>query len=340
MLKRKLVGGRLLACLIAAGTIAFLAPAGAGAATTVGSTFTPSGFDCQDNLFQLQTTSPSSTYVVPSAGVLTSWSHEASATNAPTNLKLEVGRTTAPNTFLTVGNSVAKVPTAGTTNTYTDISIPVQAGDLLGMHSNGTNRNCGVLTSGYTVNYIGLTDPAPGDSVVTAFTSGFRLDISATLEADCDADGLGDETEDGDRSTCSPVLAPVGDKSAVEGQTLSFPVTATDPNVGDTLTYSASSLPPGASFNASTHTFSWTPAAGQAGSYPGVRFTVGDGTLPELTDSEDVTITVSKPVVPSTPTTTPTTTAPPATPTTTKPKCKKKKHKRAAAAKKCKKKRH
>ena len=73
-------------------------------------------------------------------------------------------------------------------NTYTDISIPVQAGDLLGLHSNGTDRICGSLEAGYTANYFG-TDPAPGDSVTTAFTSGLRLDISATLEADCDAEG-------------------------------------------------------------------------------------------------------------------------------------------------------
>ena len=40
--------------------------------------------------------------------------------------------------------------------------------------------------------------------MTTAFTAGFRLDISATLEADCDADGLGDETEDVDTSSCNP----------------------------------------------------------------------------------------------------------------------------------------
>jgi hypothetical protein len=79
----------------------------------------------------------------------------------------------------------------------------VQAGDILGLHSNGINRNCGVLTSGYTVNNLG-TNPNPGDFVTTPFTSGLRLDIAATLEADCDADGLGDESEDTDTSSCNP----------------------------------------------------------------------------------------------------------------------------------------
>src|SRR3954453_1520532 len=92
-----------LSAIALAAALFLLLPAGAGAATTVGSTFTPSGFDCQDNLWQLQTTSPSNSYVVPSAGVLTSWSHEASAANQPSDLKLEAGRTTTTaNQFLIV----------------------------------------------------------------------------------------------------------------------------------------------------------------------------------------------------------------------------------------------
>ena len=214
MLKTKLVGGRLLACLISAATIAFIAPAGAGAAATVGQTFDPTGggFSCQDNVWQLQTTSPSNQYVVPSAGVLTDWSFHAPSSQTPTALKLEVGRTTAtPNQYRVVGASGNQSPADSATPTYTDISIPVQAGDFLGMHTNGTNRDCGALSASYTATYLGSTDPSAGQFVTTAFTSGFHLDISATLEADCDADGLGDETEDADTSSCNPppATAPV-----------------------------------------------------------------------------------------------------------------------------------
>jgi hypothetical protein len=69
---------------------------------------------------------------------------------------------------------------------------------------------------------------------------------------------------------------------------LTFTISAIDPD-GDTLTYSASNLPAGASFNPSPHTFSWTPTYSQAGSYPNVHFQVSDGSL---TASEDITITV------------------------------------------------
>jgi uncharacterized delta-60 repeat protein len=90
-----------------------------------------------------------------------------------------------------------------------------------------------------------------------------------------------------------PVLDPIGDKSVNEGQTLTFTVSATDPE-GGLLTYSASNLPSGASFNPSTRTFTWTPSYRQVGSYPNVVFTVTDQGTPQLSDSEAITITVNR----------------------------------------------
>jgi len=86
-----------------------------------------------------------------------------------------------------------------------------------------------------------------------------------------------------------PVLDPVGNKSVNEGELLQFAISATDAD-GDSLTYSASNLPTGASFDAGTRTFSWTPSFDQAGTYSDIHFEVSDG---ELTDSENITITVS-----------------------------------------------
>ncbi len=85
-----------------------------------------------------------------------------------------------------------------------------------------------------------------------------------------------------------PVLAAIGDQSVTEGDALSFTVSATDED-GDTLAFAASSLPTGATFEPATRTFSWTPAYDQAGSFPGLVFTVDDGTA---SDSESITITV------------------------------------------------
>jgi hypothetical protein len=71
------------------------------------------------------------------------------------------------------------------------------------------------------------------------------------------------------------------------GENITFFVTATDSD-NDTLIYSASNLPDGASFDPDTLTFSWTPRYDQAGVYT-IHFEVSDG---EFTDAEDVTITV------------------------------------------------
>lgn len=84
----------------------------------------------------------------------------------------------------------------------------------------------------------------------------------------------------------SPVLNPIGNKYVYADNTLRFSISGIDPD-NDTLTYSASNLPSGATFNQVTRTFNWVPTA--AGTYSGITFTVTDGLD---SDSEAITITV------------------------------------------------
>jgi len=86
----------------------------------------------------------------------------------------------------------------------------------------------------------------------------------------------------------APVLESIGDRSVVENGTLTFVISATDADVGDTLTYSATSIPTGADFDSATQTFAWTPTNTQEGIYH-VTFLVTDG---QVTVSETITITV------------------------------------------------
>ncbi len=86
----------------------------------------------------------------------------------------------------------------------------------------------------------------------------------------------------------APVLNSIGSKTVAEGSPLTFTVSASDAD-GDSLNYSSSGLPAGASFNTSTHTFNWTPGFGAAGDYA-VTFTVNDASA---SASETVTITVN-----------------------------------------------
>jgi len=95
-----------------------------------------------------------------------------------------------------------------------------------------------------------------------------------------------------------PLLNSIGNKSISENQLLQFKVDASDPD-GDVLTYSASNLPPGAEFDATTQIFSWTPISGQAGVYTDVHFGVSDGSS---STSENIAITVNDATPPNRPT--------------------------------------
>jgi len=77
-----------------------------------------------------------------------------------------------------------------------------------------------------------------------------------------------------------PVLGFIADRSAFEGQQVSFIVEADDPD-GTVPMLSASPLPAGASFTDGGDgigVFAWTPAAGQAGTYE-ITYVASDGAL-------------------------------------------------------------
>jgi hypothetical protein len=86
----------------------------------------------------------------------------------------------------------------------------------------------------------------------------------------------------------APTLNVIENQFTSEDSELVFTTVATDPDA-DPLTYSVTNLPTGATYNATTGEFSWTPDYDDASTYE-VTFTVSDGSL---TDSETVTIEVT-----------------------------------------------
>src|SRR5262245_48309501 len=106
-------------------------------------------------------------------------------------------------------------------------------------------------------------------------------------------------------ANAAPVFAPQTEWTVFEGQELTFRTFALDPDHPDfvlpapagavsPVTYVATGLPPGASYDAPTATFHWTPGYTQAGRY---TFTVtatddGNGTGTPLSSQLTVTITV------------------------------------------------
>jgi hypothetical protein len=75
-----------------------------------------------------------------------------------------------------------------------------------------------------------------------------------------------------------PVLEPIANQTVDENKPLTFTITGSDPDKEDAglLKYTATNLPTGATFDATSRTFSWTPTYEQSGIYPNVTFTVTD----------------------------------------------------------------
>jgi hypothetical protein len=86
------------------------------------------------------------------------------------------------------------------------------------------------------------------------------------------------------------VIGTIGAKSVPERTRLAFTVDAPALNPA-TVTFSASGLPPGATFDPTTRAFQWTPEADEAGLDPTVTFAADDGLQ---VVSEQVSITVTE----------------------------------------------
>src|SRR6185503_9171897 len=91
-----------------------------------------------------------------------------------------------------------------------------------------------------------------------------------------------------------PVLTAIGNKTVTEGNLLTFTATATDPDVGQTLTFSLDAgFPAGAAINSSTGVFSWTPTTDQGPNVYTITVRVTDNADPSCSDFEAVTVTVN-----------------------------------------------
>jgi hypothetical protein len=174
--------------------------ASAGAATTIGQTFTPAT-ECGVITF-LQSFSPGNQYAAPAAGVITSWRFQA-ASPAP-QVKLKVARANGGNDFTIVGESELQTLTANTVSSF-PTRISVQAGDVLGIYNDTQNAPCGVAPAapGYLFHFIeGDVPPGPTTTYKSSGNVTAQFPVAASLEPDCDGDGFGDESQDTDLTSC------------------------------------------------------------------------------------------------------------------------------------------
>jgi hypothetical protein len=207
---------------VAIGLAAAATPGSAIAATQVGQTFPPIG-GCTGNT-SLQSSSPNGQYTVPSAGVITAFSFEAS--DSPPMLEFKVARPVPgnPNAFTIIGETDLKVPLPSQLNTYTDVQIPVEPGDVIGaFHASGMT-DCATMASNEYGYHSRAGDQPLGSTETYSANQNVQLDISATLEPDCDADELGDETQDDNISSCHPrtLTLAAGKKRVKKGTKVLF----------------------------------------------------------------------------------------------------------------------
>jgi hypothetical protein len=205
----------------------------------------------------------------------------------------------------TVSDGQGGTDTASVTVTVTSLNDPpvldavgdrsVDEGAELAIVLDATDRD-----SGDTLTYSasGLPDGATWDPDTATFTwtpgydqaGGYDVTFTVTDDGTPNLDDSETITVTVNNVNRPPMLDPVGNRTVEEGVELVIVLGATDPDTGATLTFSASNLPDGATWDAGTATFTWTPGYDQAGEWPGVRFEVSDG---ELTDAEEITITVA-----------------------------------------------
>ena len=175
-------------------TALLASPSASSAATQVGQTVDPSSSFCSQNTTWLQSTSPSNQYVVPTDGVITSWSFLGGSI-APSQLKLKVGH--VGTTSLTiVGESAPENPAANSLNTFS-ARVPVHALDVIGFYWPSPSARCANTSApGYTEVFTNgdILPGATGSPIQPE--ANVQLDISALLEPDADHDGFGDQTQD------------------------------------------------------------------------------------------------------------------------------------------------
>ncbi len=96
-----------------------------------------------------------------------------------------------------------------------------------------------------------------------------------------------------------PTIASIANQSGMEMVLLTVTPSASDPD-GDVLAWSGANLPSGATVDASTGVFTWTPTSSQSGSYTNVTLTADDGNGGSVSANFDITVADQAPVVSTT----------------------------------------
>lgn len=125
------------------------------------------------------TVTAGNSYVVPVNGTITSWSHNAYA-GADQKMTMKVWRHVSGQTYMAVGHDGPRDLIGGTLNTFTGISVPVKAGDVLGSNVGPPSNACTFSAPGDTT--LGrVSDLADGQSGEFMSSPDQRVNIAAVF---------------------------------------------------------------------------------------------------------------------------------------------------------------
>lgn len=158
----------------------------AGRAATIGQLApgTPTA-SCDNSPFDLAqpTVTSGNGYVVPAAGVVTSWSTNAAA-GAGQMLKMKIFRLVSGTTYTVVGHDGPRALTPSTVNTF-PTHIPVQAGDVLGLNDANASPSvpnaCTFSVSGES-HREAPGDAADGTSTDFTINATNRVNVTAVVQ--------------------------------------------------------------------------------------------------------------------------------------------------------------
>ncbi len=238
---------------------------------------------------------PSGNYILSATifrpdGTVTSWIGVANVTtmmgtpNSPTKFDLSLKDVANRRPFLLT-------PTTLSMNLGETLDVPIYASDP------DSGNSFTVSVSGPSG--ISVTTGANGLFTIRLkpLSSG-NFKVTVTIKDNLEAQTIQEISLTVTGANTAPTVTVPGAQSVKLGQTLTFQVSATDPDAGQTITLAAINMPQGATFTPAspvgtlTGTFSWTPAANQMGTYT-VTFTATDNANPPLSETKTVTITVA-----------------------------------------------
>jgi hypothetical protein len=193
--------------------------------------------------------------------------------------------------FITPGNGVTfqrRASTGGTT--ASTVVSGVTAPRWVRLSRNGNNFSGYYSVDGNTWTQLGATANVAMNTSALA-----GLAVTAHTDAtNCTA------TSNNVSVNQAPVLSPIGPQTILAGRTLNVTNSTSDADIPvQTLSFGLLNAPAGAFINTNSGRFTWRPAVANSPATQAVTVVVSDNGLPNLSATQSLAITVTRPVQPT-----------------------------------------